>query len=431
EVILSQGSGLDHYMRKVEDVDAIWKIVKDGSKIPFVLSIRLTDSKQMTQGYLQLFDLLRPRTIDYDKSNAYLLHDSFTHFVNMTHTIMNPNNSHLDTKNYVLTYLLAKTLAGQEKLTLFTYLNDSVPKKIMQDVVFLLNLTQQLSQVPLCILRNEKPIRARDNKKLTEAKEKNTRLKELLLIEQAHVTYLQVAMDELKHRPSIIEHELKVKLTNERAQVALLRNQMEQLEHDLQFVQRDRILLQQNHDEQLASLQSELAAKTAQLEQAQTQGVDRQVFEQERQQLENAYHEAIDMGNTKIKEIKTKYKEKAMLMQQEWEQMQKEWEQMQKEAEAEIEKHVLSEQEYKQKYEETKLELEQQKQNNQEYNKTLIELKEDIREEIEQDLVEKFEQEFAAVIEQSKQKVNQVKSKYKQMMEQAGMPHEDEIHALN
>jgi hypothetical protein len=71
--------GLDFFMRTVDSVEYIQNKVKRGSKLPFVLTIRLTNLTNNTQGNLQIVDLLRPPfTLPSTKGNRHL-YRSFSH----------------------------------------------------------------------------------------------------------------------------------------------------------------------------------------------------------------------------------------------------------------------------------------------------------------------------------------------------------------
>ena len=51
--------GMDLCMKRVNHIDKIWSRVKEGTLVPFVLQIRLTDEAQF-MSYLTIVDLLQP-----------------------------------------------------------------------------------------------------------------------------------------------------------------------------------------------------------------------------------------------------------------------------------------------------------------------------------------------------------------------------------
>ncbi|KAI8353264.1 hypothetical protein EDC96DRAFT_517376 [Choanephora cucurbitarum] len=390
-------SGLEHYMKKADDVNDIWKVVKDGSKIPFVLSIRLTDTRQKTQGILELFDLLRPKTVDQDKRNSYLLHDSFTHLVRMIQIISHPQHqgdSQLQFKDYVLTFLLAKKLVGHTKLAVFTYLNDFIPKKNLEDASFILNLTEQLGRLISYVFPNE---HSSPTKQLAEMRIKNQRLRELLQIEQAQVVYLEAARTEALIRPSSVEMDLRLKLLDEKTHQHLLEQKLEELQLDLAYVQRDQLSMENNMREiqqDYQQLQHELSDITARYEESQLQLQQLQqaqpVSDEKYEALEKAYEEAMEANAAKIKELKAKYRQNTMTMRDEVLKIHQE-------AEQEIEKAMEAQKEWQTKYEELRLSFEDELLANYENQKGF-------REQIEQELMEKLDQRISHHNKETKKK---------------------------
>lgn len=52
---------MDSIMRPAYDVHDIWvKMEQESTKIPYILTIKLTDQVNMTEGRLVLFDMLHP-----------------------------------------------------------------------------------------------------------------------------------------------------------------------------------------------------------------------------------------------------------------------------------------------------------------------------------------------------------------------------------
>lgn len=54
-------AGLDSFMKEVSSIDDIWKKVKTGCKLPFVLKILLHDKVTKRHGHLLIIDLLHPK----------------------------------------------------------------------------------------------------------------------------------------------------------------------------------------------------------------------------------------------------------------------------------------------------------------------------------------------------------------------------------
>ncbi|KAL7309000.1 hypothetical protein PS15m_011138 [Mucor circinelloides] len=60
--------GIDHWMRRVDNMDDIWHLVSKGSKLPNVLKISIFNTSTKRNGSLFIFDLLEPHFIELSSS---------------------------------------------------------------------------------------------------------------------------------------------------------------------------------------------------------------------------------------------------------------------------------------------------------------------------------------------------------------------------
>lgn len=69
-------------LKKVDDINHVWNKIKKGSRLPFLLHFKITDSITMKQGHLQIVDLLQPPFAPPDTPDKYTLHNSFSQLGN-------------------------------------------------------------------------------------------------------------------------------------------------------------------------------------------------------------------------------------------------------------------------------------------------------------------------------------------------------------
>ncbi|CEG83939.1 hypothetical protein RMATCC62417_17803 [Rhizopus microsporus] len=157
-------AGLDSFMKEVSSIDDIWKKVKTGCKLPFVLKILLHDKVTKRHGHLLIIDLLHPKFFTDITSK---IHYSFISLRNVIDTITTrDHHGRIALEPHLLVSILAEYISGRSKLTVFTYLNE-YPQKEYDEVIAVLDLVRSLKDIPCISLPlKESPRTARETEEL-------------------------------------------------------------------------------------------------------------------------------------------------------------------------------------------------------------------------------------------------------------------------
>ncbi|KAI9482856.1 MAG: hypothetical protein EXX96DRAFT_555847 [Benjaminiella poitrasii] len=265
--------GQDAFMKRIESVPVIWNKLKRGSKLPFVLTIKITDSVRSIQSRLQIIDVLHPPLPD---STCY---HSFSSLLELVHKISSNDYGHLNSDYYVLTDILSRNLAGHDALSVFAYFNDHVVEKDIKDISTCLDLSTSLNHIQVCLLPTPSIYQAIEYKKLkakydtlastvTEVKNEGNVLDERLKVTEQQVMYLECSNNELQQRASPIIHQLKQTLAYEQTVSSLQQFKIKELEISLNHEIEDRQML---IDYERAVLQSQLHTTKRAIDDSQAQ----------------------------------------------------------------------------------------------------------------------------------------------------------------
>ncbi|KAL9543040.1 hypothetical protein MBANPS3_008308 [Mucor bainieri] len=160
--------GLDSVMKDISDLDVIWTRASQGSILPLVLSIKITNTATQKQGRIQLFDLLLPPFSAPMPNAGRTIYQSFSHLVKLANASSSAYNDHLPYDQFVLTYLLACPLCGHEKFSVFLYLNDRVTDRRLKDTVSLLDFANVLKNLHTRTLPVRPVFKTREYKRLLQ-----------------------------------------------------------------------------------------------------------------------------------------------------------------------------------------------------------------------------------------------------------------------
>ncbi|KAI7896138.1 uncharacterized protein EV154DRAFT_281422 [Mucor mucedo] len=148
--------GLNYWMRKADSVMDIWKMMRNGTKFPHVVRIRLIDPVTNRPGYLNLFDLLNPMFSPQESKLVFSVQESFQNLRKLVNLIVTSNRVKNDYVpiNCVLTKLLLPFLLGQGNLVVYALINEC-PKNLQAETVLTLDFITQLRNIKSYQLPNE------------------------------------------------------------------------------------------------------------------------------------------------------------------------------------------------------------------------------------------------------------------------------------
>ncbi|KAI8645456.1 hypothetical protein BD408DRAFT_75872 [Parasitella parasitica] len=211
-------SGLESLMKEANDLNCVWDATKGGSKIPYVLSIKITDLNTLKQGRFQLIDLIIPPFSFRSLKTGETLYQSLHDLVSLVKTLSEPYRGHLPSDANVLTNILSHGICGHEKLNVFLYLNDRIMHQKCQDTVALLDFAATLKHIPVHTLPSISVFQAKEYKRLArEAHELSTSFESELIrknkevdfliglrkVREKQIAYLEAAHDELRNGPNL------------------------------------------------------------------------------------------------------------------------------------------------------------------------------------------------------------------------------------
>ncbi|KAI8639180.1 hypothetical protein BD408DRAFT_435390 [Parasitella parasitica] len=179
--------GLDHWMKQVNSIEEIWKLVLKGSKIPSVLKINTFNSSTNRFGSFFLFDLLEPKFIELlpsastaadanvnGISNCFDNLRSLIKYIADTQTGENSPGVPVITDYYFLTHTVARFICSQGQFAVFAHMNECL-KYHKRETLMTLDLLEKLQRIRVVSLANEFAVSKdsdRHNYKLDEYKDK-------------------------------------------------------------------------------------------------------------------------------------------------------------------------------------------------------------------------------------------------------------------
>ncbi|KAG2233902.1 hypothetical protein INT48_004390 [Thamnidium elegans] len=162
--------GIDFLMKRVDDVSDIWvQIEQPKRKLPQMLSIKLTDEKNLTQGRLVLVDLLYPTfSLLLSPSNKKeALESSCVHLYDTVRIISSSAPaSFTEEIPYFLTKELGPYISGAKKMILSTYFQDRIDdERILAKTKVCFDFIDSLRGTRVVMLKNRLDTDSKDKRK--------------------------------------------------------------------------------------------------------------------------------------------------------------------------------------------------------------------------------------------------------------------------
>ncbi|KAI7903849.1 uncharacterized protein BX663DRAFT_505457 [Cokeromyces recurvatus] len=300
----------DAFMKRVEKIPTIWNKLKRGSKLPFILNIKLTNTTKSIQSRLQIVDMLHPPL-----PNDTFYH-SYSSLVGLINKINSSESVHLNSDFYVLTDVLSKNMCGHDALTVFAYFNEYVVDKYISDIVSCLDLSASLNKIKVCLLPNTSVYQTIEYKKIkvkcdtletavTELTKEKKDMEERLKIKEDQAQYLECTYRELQQRTSPIIQQLKQNLAYEQTASSLQQFKIQELELSLKREAEKRQSFMNND---MIALKSQLVATKRSYEESQTKVTKLQ------RELDDRQLQIYRLEQEKLTQVQLRQQEQQQLM---------------------------------------------------------------------------------------------------------------------
>ncbi|KAI9477992.1 MAG: hypothetical protein EXX96DRAFT_233946 [Benjaminiella poitrasii] len=156
--------GIDHWMKKIDSLKDIWKLVSRGSKISSVLKIRLNQANSLLNRHasLYIFDLHLLENKSKDEHYQNGIYYSFTSLRSIIERALGNTNDELKsekiiTNYYVLTHLLAPFACGHNELIILTYIQECL-HTFRDETIMVLELVEMMRGIRILSLVNNSSI---------------------------------------------------------------------------------------------------------------------------------------------------------------------------------------------------------------------------------------------------------------------------------
>ncbi|KAJ8653622.1 hypothetical protein O0I10_010772 [Lichtheimia ornata] len=143
--------GLDTIMRRVNNANDIWKNTKEGSRVPFVLRLRLSDDRHFL-GTLTIIDLLFPWRQPSAVGDQHYAFQDLVQVLN-DYADLEFEGSISNSTNHLLTKITAECFCGPCKTAVFAYINE-YPDNVVRDTIDTLELMQTVRRIRTVAIRN-------------------------------------------------------------------------------------------------------------------------------------------------------------------------------------------------------------------------------------------------------------------------------------
>ncbi|GAB5586590.1 hypothetical protein Unana1_01490 [Umbelopsis nana] len=148
-------NGIDSLMKSVNCVEQIWERLKLGSKFPFILKVRVSDTASFLGSFV-IVDLLNTRFVanTVQTQNGYTFHDSCKRLNETVKLVATPNYIGLiPADSCVLTKTLDTYLGGMNRLNVFLHVEE-YPDIALEETLTALDFAQHLQRISCRSVRN-------------------------------------------------------------------------------------------------------------------------------------------------------------------------------------------------------------------------------------------------------------------------------------